>query len=61
LGVTLNADSFPVGKVQFLDLHSLSFDEFLDGIPFFIVALLLPAPVLYFLRRGEKKILGGQI
>ncbi|SPD73174.1 conserved hypothetical protein [uncultured Desulfobacterium sp.] len=32
LGVTLNVDSFPVGKVQFLDMHPLSFDEFLDGV-----------------------------
>jgi predicted AAA+ superfamily ATPase len=31
LGVTLHMDSFPVGKVQFLDMHPLSFDEFLDG------------------------------
>ena len=31
LGVTLHADSFPVGKVQFLELYPLSFDEFLDG------------------------------
>ncbi len=31
LGVTLHADSFPVGKVQFLDMRPLSFDEFLDG------------------------------
>jgi predicted AAA+ superfamily ATPase len=32
LGVTLHSDSFPVGKVQFLDMHPLSFDEFLDGV-----------------------------
>jgi len=32
LGVTLHMDSFPVGKVQFLDMHPLSFDEFLDGV-----------------------------
>ena len=32
LGVTLHVDSFPVGKVQFLDMHPLSFDEFLDGV-----------------------------
>ena len=31
LGVTLHVDSFPVGKVQFLDMYPLSFDEFLDG------------------------------
>lgn len=31
LGVTLHTDSFPVGKVQFLDMHPLSFREFLDG------------------------------
>ena len=31
LGVTLHEDSFPVGKVQFLDMHPLAFDEFLDG------------------------------
>lgn len=31
LGVTLHTDSFPVGKVQFLEMHPLSFDEFLDG------------------------------
>jgi uncharacterized protein len=31
LGVALHLDSFPVGKVQFLDLYPLSFDEFLDG------------------------------
>jgi uncharacterized protein len=32
LGVALQPDSFPVGKVQFLDMHPLSFDEFLDGV-----------------------------
>ena len=32
LGVTLGADSFPVGKVTFLDLYPLSFNEFLEGI-----------------------------
>jgi predicted AAA+ superfamily ATPase len=32
LGVTLHVDSFPVGKVQFLDMYPLSFDEFLDGV-----------------------------
>ena len=32
LGVTLHVDYFPVGKVQFLDMHPLSFDEFLDGV-----------------------------
>ncbi|MCY7302592.1 MAG: ATP-binding protein [Thermoleophilia bacterium] len=32
LGVALRADvSFPVGKVNFLDLHPLDFDEFLRG------------------------------
>jgi len=33
LGLALRADaSFPVGKVNFLDLHPLSFDEFLRGV-----------------------------
>ena len=33
LGVALRADvSFPVGKVNFLDLHPLDFDEFLRGV-----------------------------
>lgn len=32
LGVSLAGDSFPVGKVGFLDLYPLSFDEFLEGI-----------------------------
>lgn len=32
LGVGLNTESFPVGKVQFLDLHPMSFYEFLTGI-----------------------------
>ena len=31
LGVALQPDSFPVGKIQFLDMYPLSFDEFLDG------------------------------
>ncbi len=31
LGMALQPDSFPVGKVQFLDMYPLSFDEFLDG------------------------------
>jgi predicted AAA+ superfamily ATPase len=31
LGVALQPDSFPVGKVQFMDMYPLSFDEFLDG------------------------------
>lgn len=32
LGVALQPDSFPVGKVQFLDMHPLTFAEFLDGV-----------------------------
>jgi len=32
LGVNLAAESFPVGKITFLDLYPLSFDEFLEGI-----------------------------
>ncbi len=32
LGVALQPDSFPVGKIQFLELYPLSFDEFLDGV-----------------------------
>jgi hypothetical protein len=32
LGVALQTDSFPVGKIQFLDMYPLSFDEFLDGV-----------------------------
>ncbi len=32
LGVGLNMESFPVGKVQFLDLYPMSFCEFLAGI-----------------------------
>lgn len=32
LGVMLHLDSFPVGKVQFLDMSPLSFAEFLDGV-----------------------------
>jgi len=32
LGVSLAGESFPVGKVTFLDLYPLSFDEFLEGI-----------------------------
>jgi uncharacterized protein len=31
LGVCLGSESFPVGKVTFLDLMPLSFEEFLDG------------------------------
>lgn len=32
LGVVLNRESFPVGKVEFLNLWPMSFDEFLEGI-----------------------------
>jgi predicted AAA+ superfamily ATPase len=32
LGVHLGEDNFPVGKVDFLDLHPFSFEEFLRGI-----------------------------
>jgi predicted AAA+ superfamily ATPase len=32
LGVGLNMESFPVGKVEFLDLYPMSFYEFLTGI-----------------------------
>ncbi len=32
LGVALRSASFPVGKVNFLDLHPLDFDEFLRGL-----------------------------
>lgn len=32
LGVALQPDSFPVGKIQFLEMYPLSFDEFLEGV-----------------------------
>src|SRR3990172_7280538 len=32
LGVALSDESFPVGKVAFLDLFSMSFEEFVGGI-----------------------------
>lgn len=32
LGVTFAGESFPVGKVTFLDLHPMTFEEFLMGI-----------------------------
>ena len=32
LGVALQPDSFPVGKIEFLEMYPLSFDEFLDGV-----------------------------
>ena len=32
LGVALHGESFPVGKVTFLDLHPMNFLEFLEGI-----------------------------
>jgi predicted AAA+ superfamily ATPase len=31
LGVTLNTESFPVGKVTFLDMYPMNFAEFLEG------------------------------
>ncbi|MCK5519679.1 MAG: ATP-binding protein, partial [Candidatus Marinimicrobia bacterium] len=31
LGIYLNGESFPVGKVTFLDLHPMTFEEFLLG------------------------------
>jgi len=31
LGVALNVEPFPVGKIEFLDLHPLDFEEFLEG------------------------------
>lgn len=32
LGIALNNTSFPVGKVQFLEMHPMSFSEFLEAI-----------------------------
>jgi len=32
LGINLNQESFPVGKVNFLDLRPMTFEEFLGGI-----------------------------
>jgi uncharacterized protein len=32
IGVTLNEESFPVGKVEFLNMYPMSFDEFLLGV-----------------------------
>ena len=32
IGVKLNSESFPVGKVEFLDLHPLCFEEFLRAM-----------------------------
>lgn len=46
LGVTLSDTSFPVGKVTFLDLYPMSFDEFLEGIGKLRLAELLQTHVL---------------
>jgi predicted AAA+ superfamily ATPase len=46
LGVSLAGDSFPVGKVTFLDLYPMSFDEFLTGIGKLRLAELLRTHVL---------------
>jgi len=41
IGVSLAADSFPVGKITILNLYPMSFDEFLTGIGKFRLAELL--------------------
>lgn len=41
LGLSLSSDSFPVGKVSFLDLYPMSFSEFIDGIGESILSELL--------------------
>jgi len=46
LGVSLADDSFPVGKVTFLDLYPMSFDEFLAGTGKLRLAELLRIHVL---------------
>lgn len=46
LGLALTPGSFPVGKVAFLDLYPLSFEEFLEGLGETISADALRAMVL---------------
>ena len=46
LGVSLAGDSFPVGKVTFLDLFPMNFDEFLTGIGKLRLAELLQTHIL---------------
>ena len=55
LGITLNkAQSFPVGKVQFLTLYPLSFTEFLEQCDFKLatylkgITKLAPIPAIFF-------------
>lgn len=47
LGVSLSDASFPVGKVTFLDLYPMSFDEFLEGIGRLRLAELLRTHTLF--------------
>ncbi len=43
LGVKLSTESFPVGKVEFLDLHPLCFEEFLLALDDKILLELIPS------------------
>jgi predicted AAA+ superfamily ATPase len=43
LGVKLSSESFPVGKVKFLDLHPLCFEEFLLALDDQILLELIPS------------------
>jgi len=46
LGVILSNESFPVGKVSFLHMHPLSFEEFLMAVDDRETWRMLPAPAL---------------
>ena len=61
LGITLGREvSFPVGKVEFMDLHPLSFTEFLDGTDAALARYLRqieipePIPDIFYDRLLEK-------
>ena len=43
LGIKLSSESFPVGKVEFLDLYPMSFEEFLGALDEQMLLELLPS------------------
>ncbi|MCK4506474.1 MAG: ATP-binding protein [Candidatus Aegiribacteria sp.] len=58
LGVSLAGDSFPVGKVTFLDLFPMNFNEFLTGIGKLRLAELLQT---HFLQEPLPQIVHDQL
>lgn len=56
LGIALNNSSFPVGKIQFLEMHPMSFSEFLEAMGESAILNLLKAKEWELIKTFHERI-----